>query len=269
MVLEYIFKGSEVERHPYDMFIFGILLSMVGVILAQLLLPENAALLLVAIITIGAIPLAQRVLGIEEKKERYDYAAKDEKERQGFLKRHRPVIFGFAYFFFGVALTLSAIAFILPQGISARLFSIQIETIQSISGGVPVFSLLVPILLNNLKVLLISFVLSIIFASGALLLIVWNASVFAVYIAGALRGSEFASKTLGVQTSLATVMIHVVPEIAGFIAGAIGGGILSFGLVREKWGSPAMRRVLRDAFMLLVLGIILIAIGAFLEVTVV
>ena len=60
--------------------------------------------------------------------------------------------------------------------------------------------------------------------------------------------------------------LHLVPEIAGFIIVAIGGGVLSRAILTEKFGSEGFKNVTRDALMLFLIACLLVIIAAFLEV---
>ena len=61
-------------------------------------------------------------------------------------------------------------------------------------------------------------------------------------------------------------LIHLIPELSGFLLAAIAGGVVSRAIMSEKFGSQGFRNVTRDALVMLLLSAGLIVIAAFLEV---
>ena len=61
-------------------------------------------------------------------------------------------------------------------------------------------------------------------------------------------------------------LIHLLPEISGFLLAAIAGGVVSKALIREKRGTKAFKNVFKDATMLVLIAIGLVLLGAVLEV---
>jgi len=120
------------------------------------------------------------------------------------------------------------------------------------------------VLESNLTVMLVSFVLSIFYGAGAIFLITLNASVFASFVVFV---AQYLAETIKeIFMIIGLFMIHMVPEISGFLIAAIAGGVLSKALMAEKWSSQRFRNVIKDSLMLLVIASVLIVVAAFLEV---
>ena len=113
---------------------------------------------------------------------------------------------------------------------------------------------------QNLIVIIIAFILSVFYGAGALFLIVLNASIFAGFIFYVIReiGNAFSVLSL--------FLIHLVPELSGFLLAAIAGGVVSRAIMKERFGSDEFRNIMRDALVLLLIAVGLIIISAFLEV---
>ena len=93
-------------------------------------------------------------------------------------------------------------------------------------------------------------------------LIVLNASVFATFI-------MFIMKELPIITNKAAIlgifMIHTIPELFGFLLAAVAGGILSKAIIQEKFKSRPFKNVIKDAFAIFIIAIVVIVIAALLE----
>jgi hypothetical protein len=61
-------------------------------------------------------------------------------------------------------------------------------------------------------------------------------------------------------------LIHLIPEMAGFLLAAIAGGVISKAFAREKFKSLQFSNVAKDATMMLVISCGLIILAAALEV---
>ena len=117
---------------------------------------------------------------------------------------------------------------------------------------------------HDLLVLLICFVLSFFYGASAIFLIILNGSVFANFIV-------FVINTLsdniaqGVQAFF-IFLIHLLPEVSGFLIAAIAGGVVSKAVLYEKRGSAAFKNVFKDATILMLIAIGLIVLSSLLEV---
>jgi uncharacterized membrane protein SpoIIM required for sporulation len=108
----------------------------------------------------------------------------------------------------------------------------------------------------------LSFILSFLIGSGALIILAWNASILALYLSSFLRK--------GLMTEFVVRSISLIPhapiEIAAYFFAGIAGGVLSVGLIREKIFSKEFFLVFRDSLILMGLAVLAIFIGGFVEV---
>jgi uncharacterized membrane protein SpoIIM required for sporulation len=113
---------------------------------------------------------------------------------------------------------------------------------------------------QNILVVVIAFILSIFYGAGALFLIVLNASVFAAFMVHIVKETGNA---LGI---ILIFLIHLIPEVSGFLLAAIAGGVVSRAIYRERFMSQGFKNVMKDAFVMLTIAVALIILAAFLEV---
>jgi uncharacterized membrane protein SpoIIM required for sporulation len=117
---------------------------------------------------------------------------------------------------------------------------------------------------NNLLIVVICFVLSFLYGASAIFLIILNGSVFASFIVLVVKTLS-ENVTQGIHAFL-FLLIHLVPEVSGFLLAAIAGGVVSKAVIVEKKDSVAFRNVFKDATILLLVAIGLVLLSALLEV---
>ncbi len=289
MVLEHLFKAKWAERRPLYSFAIGIIFTLIGFFTAKLLFRGDASFM-VGIITILfavllTLPLISKLFDLEERIET--------KGKTNFFKEHEEIFDFFIYYFLGVFLTLFIISLATPNvmfdfgmdsGFSAESEIIKINT--QVENGPPLppdfgfspehgfeFVLLnnqvQKIFFNNLYIILICFILSILYGSGALFIILLNASVWAAKLAGLIRPKVeevIFQSTPYIICNVGVAFFHMIPEIAGYILAAIAGGVLSKAISKEKLFGDKFMKVFKDSIILASLSLLLIFIAAIIEV---
>lgn len=264
MVLESLFSVKRILRRPLNMLVFSIVISFASIYIANFVFPEATGYLIPAFITIAMAPIIYRIFVAEEEVERKEA---EHKINIGFFGRHEETILLFTLFFIGNFIAIFVVALISPEEFVTSAFAPQIKTIEAMSsfpvtGSVLSTQFIQIIILNNLKVMAISFVLSFLLVVGALYVLSWNASILALYLASFIRHGlyeTFFEHTLG-------ILPHAPVELLAYFLAGIGGAILSVGMIREKLMSREFFLILKDSMILLALAVIAVIIGAFLEV---
>ncbi len=266
MVLESMINPKNAEDKPWHVFFISIIYTFIAVFFANFLFPSEASMLSVALITILFVPFFQRLFSIEEKKE--DLTA-EKRLHKNLWTRHSSLIYVFSAFFLGIIVAMSFIFIFFP---SENIFQVQTETVRTISTGNFINEgSFTRFFLNNSQVMLLTFVLSILFGAGSVFILSWNASVIAVYVGFGVKalmqqGLGMTEAYLyGLPTSLAAIMLHGVPEIVAYFLAGLGGGILSVGILRERWGSKEFHLILKDSLKIFVLAEVLIFVAALIE----
>jgi len=266
MVLESIFSAKTVEKSPIDMFILSMIVTLICIYISYMIFPEYAGIITPLLITIAITPLLYKIFKIEENMER-EYAEK--KSKKNFWDRHDETILIFTFFFIGVFVSTLLVAIIMPDEFIDTAFKQQINDIKMIAptgylleGYATEKAMLTSIIGNNLKVMFFSFLLSFLIGTGALFILAWNASILSLYFANFIRHglyNEFIYRIAGIAP-------HAPIEIAAYFLAGIAGGILSVGIIREKFGSKEFMLVFKDSLIMLIFAFFAILFGGLLEV---
>ena len=123
--------------------------------------------------------------------------------------------------------------------------------------------------MNNIKVLIVCLLLSLIYGAGSVLFVTWNATVW-----GAIFGYVAKeSLTVGGQTPLAffgmmllPMLPHLITETVSYLSASIAGGVLSKAALREELFSKKFNHILTDALILVGFGVLLVIIAGLFEV---
>jgi uncharacterized membrane protein SpoIIM required for sporulation len=268
MVLEAMLDPRKAEDKPLHVFLISLLFSFIGLFLAYNLFPSQSSILSVAFVTIFFVPFFQQLFDVEEQKDEELARKKAPSRENNFVMRHRKVVFAYSAFFMGVILVYS-FAFIFFPSIR-DLFALQMDwfRVQGIAAIQP--GSFERYFFNNTQVMVLFFILSVLFGAGAIFILVWNASVIAVFL-GIIANKFYptlgatAAYLYGVGIGLSSIALHGIPEIGGYFFAGVAGGILSAGLVKEQFMSKEFQEVAKDSIIWLSIGEALVVVGAFLE----
>jgi len=265
MVLESIIPVKKVIKNPVDMFIFSMIISFASVYLADLIFPGEAiGKIITLFITVGITPM---IYGVFRKEEEIEREEAEHKINEKFFERHGETIMLFSLFFLGVFLSIFMVSTFSDESYVKYMFGDQLAEIARVTslggtGSLISSNILQIIIENNLRVMGLSFLLSFLIGSGAIIILAWNASILALYL------SSFIRK--GLMTEFLVRSISLIPhapvEIAAYFLAGMAGGVLSVGLIREKLFSREFFLIFRDSLILLGLAVVAIFVGAFVEV---
>ncbi|MFH0929390.1 MAG: stage II sporulation protein M [Candidatus Aenigmatarchaeota archaeon] len=263
MVLESILPVKKVIRNPVEMFIFSMIITFASIYLAELIFPgPSTGKIITLFITVAVTPM---IYGLFKEDEKVERDCAEHKNKKSFFDRHDEIIWCFSFLFLGVFLAVFTVAVLAPEAYVTSMFDDQmseIERVTSISGSFSVASILNIIIMNNLRVMALSFVLSFLLGSGAVVIMAWNASILGLYLASFVRQGlmeEFVMRTVG-------LIPHAPIEIMAYFLAGIAGGIISVGLIREKLMSKEFGLIFKDALILMGLAVLAVLIGAVIEV---
>src|SRR3989344_6535764 len=182
MVLEYIFNPLVLKKKPWEMFIVGFIYSIIALFLSYLVFKEVSGILTVFLIVIAILPTMYITVKSEE-----ELDLKYEGEWK-LLQEHAKVIIFLIFMFLGITAALVGSYVFLPQGMVDSVFDLQHKAIvnvnnyvrgsivgDGITAQVTKTDVFVKIFLNNLKVLFFCLIFSLLYGSGALFILTWNA----------------------------------------------------------------------------------------------
>ncbi|HLC46374.1 MAG TPA: stage II sporulation protein M [Candidatus Nanoarchaeia archaeon] len=285
MVFERLFSADWVERRPTYSLLLGVVFTLIGFGTSMALFHPSGLDHLVGISTILftviiTIPGIVNLFNIEEEIETEETGS----YFKNFFKEHEGVIDFHLYFFVGAFVVLFVISMISPELVFSqeRLYNLPLE--QSEQGAEiivdssqlpPLLSPItmretVSIMLNNMYVMLLAFILSLFYGSGALFLITLNASVFAsslarVVTADIIHGTALTAGLIA-SCHLSIMFLHGIPEVLSYFLAAIAGGVLSKAFVQEHFMSWGFKRVLTDGLILMTAALLVVAFSAVIEV---
>ena len=277
-MIESLINPKKVEESSWRMFLVGIVYASLSILLVHwffsgdAVLSKYSGMIVVTFAVMFSIPFMYYLIGKEE--------IQDE-TATGLLsvwKIHKDALYAFMWLFLGFVIAFSFWYTLLQN---QNLFNAQIETYCAInspgsidnciaqysfeslrSTGAATKELrLWSIISNNIYVMIFTLIFSLIFGAGAIFILAWNASVIAAAI-GVFTRYNINEIPFGV----ARYMIHGLPEISAYFITALAGGIFGVGILRNGVNNEKFVRVLENAFILLFIAIILLVIGAFIEV---
>ena len=236
-MFELLIKPNKAEKKPWEMFFVGAFYATLALILVRWIFSKDpvlsrySGLLVVTFTVMFCIPFIYFSMRKEEKKDM---------ELTGFkrlMKEHSKALLYLMFLFLGFVVAYSFWYIAIADG--NQNFKAQIETYCMINkpsnynecvnqfygvegakttGFLTVTDKVVNIFANNIYVLIFTLVFSLIFGAGAIFILAWNASVISAAI-GIFSKADLANLPIG----LSRYMIHGIPEIAAYFAGALAG----------------------------------------------
>jgi uncharacterized membrane protein SpoIIM required for sporulation len=279
-MLEMLINPKKAEKRPWEMFFVGAFYATISLILVQWIfsgdpvLSKYTGILVVTFCVMFTIPFMYYAIKNEEEK---DLAMKGFKL---LLKEHSKALLYFMFLFLGLIVAFSFWYIVFDSG--NQNFRAQIETyciinkpthfdecvseygVQHVSKTTAFLTArekIVNIFANNIYVLIFTLVFSLIFGAGAIFILAWNASVISAAI-GIFSKSQLINLPLGVLR----YMIHGVPEIGAYFAGALAGGIISIAVIKHDVHSEKFWTILQDSLNLVILSVLLLFFAALIEV---
>lgn len=262
MVLEILINPQKVTGKPWEMFFIGAMYSLVGVLLGYWVFRSHVSLVMVTFTSLAAIPFIHHALKQAEQV--------GQNLSLSILQKHGQLMSIFTFLFLGFVTVFFVLFAFLPQAMVSQIFQAQIGAIADVRNIVQgsftsLLHTLGLILVNNLRVLVVCLIFSVVYGAGAIFILAWNASVMGAAIGSAIRvntGTTFQAISSGV----AGYFVHGIPEILAYFIGGLAGGILSMAIVREGVHSPAFWKAARDSLHLSVFALLLLVAAAFIEV---
>jgi len=187
-------------------------------------------------------------------------------------------LFGFyIYFFIGSFVVFFLISLMVPsQVLSAdQLFGKEDKSILPQKLGLPPppvqeSALTVGIFKNNLYVMTIAFILSLLYGAGSLFLLTLNASIFASALSFVIiqTGTGVGSFPLFslFACNMGIMFFHMLPEVIAYFFAAIGGGILSVAVMKEKLFSKEFFQTFKYSIIMFIAAIVVLIVAAIIEV---
>ena len=275
MVLESIIGPMKAEQKPWQLIIVGFFYTTIALFLSLWVFEEHASLVMIFLAAMAAVPLLYRTIAYEEKKHITIFT------ESRLLFEHSKALMFLMCLFLGSVIAFSAWYVVLPQEMTHTLYSAQSQTIislnQKVTGNAAQLNILTKIFLNNIKVMIFCIIFSFLYGSGAIFILMWNASVIGVALgnffrvklaeaAASVGYSAISSYLSVVGLSILRYAVHGVPEILAYIIAGLAGGIISVAVIRHDFGTKNFERIILDASDLILIAVFILIIAAGLEV---
>lgn len=260
-MLESLVDFKEVNEKPYLMFVWAFTITSVAILLCSQIpfgIPNTDTGFIAILLTI--IPSTYFITLLIKKEELLEESY-IKKHLGGFWQRHEKDILLLLFFFAGMTVAFSIWTLFLPGNFFLSQMG-KITQIRGVTAGVSAevtgFAFFQRVFLNNLNVLLFSFLFAFIFGAGAIFILTWNASVLGVYI------GQLSKYLWYVPVVSVSFIPHGLPEIAGYLCAGLAGGLFSAAIIRKN-STKVLKTVALDSAKILLLGVFLIFIGAVIE----
>ncbi len=260
-MLEQLFSENWLKSRPFFAFLLSFSYSIIGIASALIIFPSSPSLITIAFISLLLLPSLNQLLSHEENQE-----IREKKLSLRLLfKDHKDIFEIYLFLFLGIFSAYLLLAFFLPNQIAKTVFESELSAV-GFTGATLNPNAFLQILQNNIRVMLAVFILSIVYGSGSILLLAWNASVWGVVIGFATKSQLFPQNPTAILfATLIPILPHLIIETIGYLFSAISGGVLSKAAIREKPFSKKFNHVASDAVIIFALGLIAIFIGAYIE----
>ncbi|MBU0898775.1 MAG: hypothetical protein KKB03_01320 [Nanoarchaeota archaeon] len=277
------------KRHPIISFGIGLYCAVIGIVIAWLLFPSNTGIVSVFFTSLAMLPFLKKLLPLDSITRNKKHPIKF-KNPLYYLKKflnfhkltmeYKNIFIIYIMLFFGIFLVYTVFQMNLPGPMAESFFVEQTNILRGSAGEAVLgyadrpfmsasisLNTFIGIILNNLVVLMVAFVISIVYRAG-IFIIAWNASVWGVIFGSALVES---SKLLGQNMaflfvlSILIIVPHMVAEAFAYICGVISGSSVYITLWR-KLTEKQHAVIITDAIRLLILAGLFIILASLIEV---
>ena len=276
MVLEHLFPEDWLEYRTRYSFIMGAIYSVIGLIIASFLFPGDPALVAVAFTSMLLLPELYKIFSIEERQEGNE---KNFSVKKLWLDDIN-IVKTYIFLFLGILMVYSIATLLLPNVQNNDLFREQLEirfgqgfsgqavSVQEVIGTLFPLELFWGLLSNNFLVLLACFILALLSGDGAIFLITWNASVWGtIFGLTAKSAATFSGQNPLLFFGLIMLIVfpHMIIEGISYFLAAISGSVISKDVILEQFMSSRFFEVFGFNLYLLLLGLLFLLLGAFVE----
>ena len=271
MVLERLYSAKWIEQKTRYAFLMGLSYSVLGIIAAMLIFPQDPGIAAIAFTSLLILPSLTRLLSIEENE-----AARAQKFNfRGLLWEHSDIIKIYVFLFLGIMLAFAFFSIVWPSIATSSIFSQQANIFSSAVTGKAATAVssagnfFWSLLKNNMLVLIVCLALSLVYGTGAIFILTWNASVWGVVFGLMAKNSAVVAggnPFIIFFLTFIAVFPHLILEAVSYILAAVSGGVISKAVIREKAFSNRFNQIIQDSLMLFVLAIIVLFVAAYVEV---
>lgn len=179
------------------------------------------------------------------------------------IENHRSLFLAYIFSFLGIFIVYVLLQLLLPDAMAHELF-VQQKGIFG-AAGADLNATFWSLLTNNLGVLAICFLISLVYRSG-IFIIAWNASVWGVVLATFLKQGPPTGEgmLMFVLITIIAIMPHLIIEALSYLSAAIAGAV-TFKAFWRNFNTERFGVLVTDAFVVLGFAVLLVVLGAAVE----
>jgi uncharacterized membrane protein SpoIIM required for sporulation len=269
-----IIRQKWIARNPLLIALTGFGASILGVLTAYVIFPENVGLMGLAFSSLILQPFIAKLLSYEEERKYREkrYSLKN------LFKDHSQTFKTIFLIFFGILIAYSTMYLYSKEVRVKHLFGSQLSPYTNYSGSAIIggaggaceepSACFFGYIQNNSIVMLLMLFLSFLYGSGAILFLAWNASVWGTVFAYIARESTLVagnSKFSAFSSLFSKALPHTFLEASAYFLAVIAGVVIAKAFVREDWGTKRFTWVIMDGLLFFVISLVVVIIGAFVE----
>ncbi|MFH1849038.1 MAG: stage II sporulation protein M [archaeon] len=264
MVFEALYSPQLILRRKGFDFLLGFVFSIFGMAAGLFLFPRDPSLVAIAFIAILLLPSVVAMIKIQR-----DVIHKAKNLKVALLSS-KDLLVTYLLIFLGILLAFGVFAILLPNIVTSHLFATQVSVLQETHTDYTAgFGEFRPIFMNNLRVFAVTLAVALMFGTGGVFIITWNASVFGTIFGiiaksqAALTSSSPVAGFVNFAIIVAVVLPHMVLEASAYSFAGITGGIVSDSIeVRDR---KIYNRLFKYAGSLIALSFCLLLLAAAVE----
>lgn len=265
--VQQVYSGR-VPRAP-QIFIVSVLFTALSVFIALQIMPEHAIIISVFLSVLGIMPTFSLLIRREQSAALVPGSQWYGRFKYGAQLR---LALGVLAMFAAVMLVYAAFALSLPGPDLQSYFGIHIKPYLAMRAPDYRPEHFESIFMNNLMVASSVFILATLYrAGGALLVLVWNGSlwgsVFAFFARAQSQPDTMGGPLAGFAKLMAAVLPHTMLEALAYVVTALAGLVVPRLLIKEQSNSQQTWETVRGMLVLLVVALILVRVSAAIEVT--
>ena len=263
-----------------DAFANGFLMCLIGIVVAMIFFPANAGLVAVFLSSLALMPSIKRMISITEilegrqreimRKEvtMIEFSlARQEIDPVHLIKDNKIVFEVYGFIFLGMITCFAIVFLVLPTETVEIMFrqQLSIANVGQAGGEFETFSFFIK---NNFYVLIVSFIIAMLFAEGAVLIVSWNSAYWAAVVVLLAKDmvAEFGNNpVIPVLLIFLAILPHMYLEMLAYLSSIVSGSFLSKAASNERLFGERFNHVLLDAIIILVGSAVLLIIAAWVE----
>ncbi|MBU0530762.1 MAG: stage II sporulation protein M [Nanoarchaeota archaeon] len=249
---------EEIKKHPVNVIYIAAFMITIGFISAFFIFPGVFSISVISFSSLFLLPFVMRMLETEKiskRKFRFSY----------IFSRHKKMIIFFIFIFIGMSIEYTLLYGLVPPNIGNVAFEQQLGLfLKSPAEYVSGTEIFWGIVSNNMRLVFICMLLSIIYGVGAVFILNYNASIVGIIYGSGIRSFIWGA-TYPVLPHPILYLPHIIVEILAYLFASLAGAMLYKSI---KLGEKSYSVFMRDSLIFLGLSIILIFVAGYIEITV-